>query len=75
MTLVAHDLLAWARHLCLDDELARAEPKRLRYCLLHVAGQLTRSARTTTLRFAQSWPWARDLVTAFARVELLRLRI
>ena len=73
--LIAHDLLAWTRHLCLDGDLARAEPKRLRYCLLHAAAQLTRSARRTTLRFAASWPWAPDLLTAFARVELLRVRI
>ena len=28
---MAQDLLAWARHLTLDGDLARAEPKRLRY--------------------------------------------
>ena len=32
-TLIAHDLLAWTRHLTLDGDLARAEPKRLRYSL------------------------------------------
>lgn len=34
MALIAHDLLAWARLLCLEGELATAEPKRLRYCLM-----------------------------------------
>ncbi len=72
-TLVAHDLLACTRHLCLDDDLAVAEPKRLRYCLLHTAGRVVRSARRTTLRLAAGWPWARDLVAAFERVERLRL--
>ena len=49
-------------------ELAHAEPKRLRYCLLHAAGLLVRSARRTTLRIAAGWPWALDLVAAFGRL-------
>jgi hypothetical protein len=31
--LIAVDLLAWTRLVALDGDLARAEPKRLRYCL------------------------------------------
>ena len=65
--MIASDLLAWLKGLCLHGELARAEPKRLRYTLLHTAALLTRSARTTTLRIAAGWPWADQLVTAFAR--------
>ena len=34
LVLVAQDLLAWTKLLCLDGDLARAEPKRLRYCAL-----------------------------------------
>jgi len=48
-----------------------AEPKRLRQRILHVAGRLTRSARKTTLHLPRSWPWARALVSAFARLRLL----
>ena len=48
-----------------------AEPKRLRQRLLHVAGRLTRSGRRTTLHLPRSWPWARALVAAFARLRLL----
>jgi hypothetical protein len=66
--LIASDLLAWMKGLCLDGELARAEPKRLRYTLLHSAGILVSSARRTTLRVAQHWPWADELVDAFARL-------
>jgi len=51
--------------------LARAEPKKLRYRLLHVAARITRSARRTRLRIAEHWPWATDLVTAFARLAAL----
>ena len=73
MSLIAHDLLAWTRHVALDDDLARAEPKRLRYCLLHTAGQIARSGRRTRLRLPASWPWVTELVIAFKRVEFLRL--
>jgi hypothetical protein len=65
--MIATDLLAWLKGLCLHGELALAEPKRLRYTLLHTAALLTRSARTTTLRIAAGWPWADQLLTAFAR--------
>ena len=37
---LAHDLIVWTQALTLDGELAKAEPKRLRYQLLHVAGRL-----------------------------------
>ncbi len=54
LALCAQDLLAHARALVLDGELARAEPKRLRYRLLRVAGRLNRSeprgGPTTTRR-------------------------
>ena len=68
VVLIAGDLLAQLRGLCLQGDLAHAEPKRLRYCLLHAAGLLVRSARRTTLRIAAGWPWALDLVAAFGRL-------
>jgi len=68
LVLIAADLLAWLKTLCLQGELASAAPKRLRYTLLHTAGVLVRSARRTTLRPAAGWPWANDLLTAFARL-------
>ncbi len=75
LCLIAHDLLMWSRLLLLDDELARAEPKRLRYCLLHTAGQIVRSGRRTRLRLADTWPWAEDLIAAFDRIHNLTLRV
>jgi Transposase DDE domain group 1 len=68
IVLLAGDLLAWLRGICLDGELARAEPKRLRYCLLHTAGVMIRTGRRTILRIAAGWPWADQLVAAFARL-------
>jgi len=73
--LIAHDLLAWTRLVALDGDLARAEPKRLRYCLLHAAGVVARSGRRTRLRLAAHWPWAEELVAAFSRVNNLRLQV
>lgn len=39
---LAHDLITWTQRLLLTDELARCEPKRLRYRLLHTAARITR---------------------------------
>ena len=74
LVLCAHDLLAWTRRLALDGELATAEPKRLRYCLLHTAARVARTGRRTTCRLANNWPWTPELVTAFNRVHQLPLR-
>ncbi len=71
LALTGIDLLSWTQHLLLDGELAAAEPKKLRYRLLHVAARLTRSARQTRLRIAETWPWATDLATAFIRLAAL----
>jgi hypothetical protein len=75
LVLIASDLVAWAQRLCLDGELALAEPKRLRYCLWHCAGRLARTARVTRLRLQKNWPWATELAKAFARLEALPLRV
>jgi hypothetical protein len=71
-TMIAHDLLVWCQQLCLTGDLARAEPKRLRYTLLHTAAIIARSSRQTRLRLAAHWPWATELVTAFDRCHQLR---
>lgn len=63
--LIAQDLLTWARHLCLEGELATATPQRLRYCLLHVAAQIVRTGHRTILRLADDWPWTDALIAAF----------
>ncbi len=70
--MIAHDLLIWCQHLCLTGDLAKAEPKRLRYTLLHAAGLIARTSRQTRLRIAAGWPWADQLVDAFDRCHQLR---
>lgn len=72
---MAGDLLAWTKGLCLEGDLGRAEPKRLRYTLLHTAGIVVHSARRTTLRLAEGWPWADQLVTAFGRLPSWQIAV
>ncbi|MGZ4618845.1 MAG: IS1380 family transposase, partial [Frankiaceae bacterium] len=68
---LAVDLLAWLRHLALEGDLACAEPKRLRYTLLHTAARITRGQRHRWLNIPPTWPWANHLATAFDRVLAL----
>jgi hypothetical protein len=71
VVMLAVDLMAWTQHLLLHGDLAKAEPKTLRYRLLHVAARLTRGQRRLWLRIQRSWPWARDLAAAFAGLVTL----
>jgi hypothetical protein len=69
VSLIAQDLLCWTRLICLDGELAKAEPKRLRQRLLHVAAKLARHGRRTQLKLDRDWPWSRALAAAFTRLR------
>ena len=71
LVLIAQDLLVWTQRLLLEGELARCEPKRLRYRLLHVAGRLTRHARRLRLHLPRGWRWGGDLLAAFQRLRAL----
>jgi hypothetical protein len=71
LTRIAHDLICWTQRLLLTGELARCEPKRLRYRLLHVAARLTFHARAATLRIHNAWPWVHALTNAFWRLKAL----
>jgi len=75
LVLVAHDLLAWTRLLVLDNNLASAEPKRLRYCLFHTAGQIATTGRQRFCRLSNDWPWTRELLDAFARLDTIHLQV
>jgi hypothetical protein len=71
IVLLAHDLIVWTQALLLEGELAKAEPKRLRYRLLHVAGRLAFSARRAKLHLQRTWPWGAQLAAAFAKLKAL----
>jgi hypothetical protein len=61
---MAVDLLAWLRLLCLTGDLAKAEPKTLRYRLLHTAVRIIRGQRRRKIRIPATWPWAEPLRAA-----------
>jgi hypothetical protein len=61
-------LLAWLRLLALDGDLARAEPKTLRYRVLHAAARLVRGGRRRRWKFAANWPWAEAITRAWQRI-------
>ena len=71
LVLAAMDLMAWMKSLCLEGDLAKAEPKRLRYTLLHTAARVVKGARSVTVRIQEHWPWADALVTAFDQLRTL----
>jgi hypothetical protein len=74
LVLAAQDLTVWTQAVLLDGDLALAEPKTLRYRLLHTAGRIVHHARRVILRLQRSWPWATQLARAFARLRTLPLR-
>lgn len=71
LVLLAQDLLTFTQALCLHGELAIAEPKALRYKLLHVAARVTHRSRRTYLKIQQDWPWAAELAAGFQRLAAL----
>jgi Transposase DDE domain group 1 len=64
-------LLSWLKLLALDGDLARAEPKTLRYRVLHAAARLVRGGRRRTLKIAATWPWAEEITTAWQHVQAI----
>jgi hypothetical protein len=71
IVMLAHDLIVWTQALVLDGELAKAEPKRLRYRLLHVAARLAFSGRRGKLHLQHTWPWADELLAAFQKLRTI----
>ena len=70
-SLIAATLLAWLRLIALDGDLARAEPKTLRYRVLHAAARLVRGGRRRRLKIPPNWPWADPIATAWTRITAL----
>ena len=64
-------LLAWLKLLALDGDLAAAEPRTLRYRVLHAAARLARGGRRRRLKIQATWPWAQAITTAWQRITAL----
>jgi len=69
VSLIAGALLAWTQMVCFHGALAKAEPKTMRYRVLHVAALLVRRGRGLVLRLDETWPWANDLSEAFTKLR------
>ena len=62
---------AWLRHIGLDGDLAKAEPKALRYRLFGAPGRYITHARQAILKVPPGWEWAHAVADAFARLQAL----
>jgi hypothetical protein len=68
---LAADLTAWLRLIALDPDLAAAEPKMLRFKMLHVPARLSRGGRRRRLQLPRHWPWADQVLAAFNRIMII----
>ncbi|WP_243639531.1 hypothetical protein [Micromonospora sp. MW-13] len=62
--------MAWLQLIGLDGDLAKAEPKRLRYRILHTTARLVRGQRRRWLRIPATWTWAEQITAPFNRKSL-----
>jgi hypothetical protein len=67
----ALDLPAWMPMLALTGRARLWEPRRLRFRLFSVAGQLVTTGRRRILRLARHWPWTSEITDALERLALL----
>ena len=67
----AGDLVRWFQLLCLTGQLARAEPKTLRWRIWHAPGRFVRHARADVVRILDGWPDADAILAAHARIAAL----
>ena len=70
-SMIACILLAWLKLLALDGDLAKAEPKTLRYRILHAAARLVHGGRRRCLKIAAAWPWAGAITAAWQRIQAI----
>ncbi|MGI8306392.1 IS1380 family transposase [Saccharopolyspora hattusasensis] len=70
-SMTAAILLSWLKLLALDGALAKAEPKTLRYRILHTAARLVRGGRRRRLKIPRTWPWATQIESAWQRITAL----
>jgi hypothetical protein len=69
--MTAQILLAWLKLLALDGDLAKAEPKTLRYRILHAAARLVHGGRRRRRKIQATWPWAAAITAAWRRIDAL----
>jgi hypothetical protein len=65
---LAHNLLRWTTLIGLPDTIIPTA-RTIRRRMLTVAGRITRTARTVTLRMPARWPWETQFLTALERLR------
>jgi hypothetical protein len=68
---LAVSLPAWLRLIALTGELAKAEPKMLRFRLFAAPARLVTHAGKKILKIPPGWAWATDLAAAWNRIDAL----
>ena len=71
VALIAAALLSWLRLIALDGDLAKAEPKNLRYRILHAAAKLVPRWPPSAAENPCHLALADDMATAWARITAL----
>ena len=68
---LAADLLTWTQTLAFNEHqpARRWEPKRLRLCILAVAGRIIHTGRRRRLRLPRDWPWNHLIDTGWAALQ------
>jgi hypothetical protein len=69
--MMAADLVRWFQLLCLDGPWANAQPKALRWGLIHAPGRHVRTGRRHVVRILNGWPSADALLGAYRRLNLI----
>jgi hypothetical protein len=68
-SLLGLTLIAWAQKLGFTGELAKAEPPTFRTRVLHIAAQHATRQRHLHLHLDRTWPWAKEIATAYTRIR------
>ena len=71
VVMLAVDLIPWTQLRLLHGDLAKAEPKALRFRLLSAPARLATHARKKILKIPPGWAWSTDLATAWDRIHAL----
>jgi hypothetical protein len=67
----ASDLVTWFQLLCLNGDLAKAKPKRLRWDIWHTPARIITTARRDVVRILDTWPTASEILAAYRSIAAL----
>jgi len=71
LNVLTYNVLSAMRRLVLPKQLSRARPKKLRYRVFCIAGQIIRHARRLIVRLANKWVWAESFTLWQLRRRIL----